>query len=78
MGRFMSPDPLLSSGRPTNPQTWNRYAYALNNPVRIVDPTGLWGWSETAGGTMSDDDLQTIAGDKHNKIMSVTSGRRTL
>jgi len=26
MGRFMTPDPLLTSGHPSNPQTWNRYA----------------------------------------------------
>ncbi len=42
MGRFMTPDPLLNSGRPSNPQTWNRYAYAMNNPLNIVDPTGLY------------------------------------
>ena len=42
LGRFMSPDPLLNSGRPWNPQTWNRYAYARNNPLAIVDPTGLY------------------------------------
>jgi RHS repeat-associated protein len=42
MGRFMSPDPLLNSGRPDNPQTWNRYTYALNNPLTITDPTGLY------------------------------------
>ena len=42
MGRFLSPDPLLNSGRPGNPQTWNRYAYALNNPLRTIDPTGLY------------------------------------
>jgi RHS repeat-associated protein len=42
MGRFMSPDPLLNSGRPDNPQTWNRYTYVLNNPLRNVDPTGLY------------------------------------
>lgn len=41
-GRFMSPDPLLNSGRPSNPQTWNRYSYALNNPLSIIDPTGLY------------------------------------
>jgi RHS repeat-associated protein len=42
MGRFMSPDPLLNSSRPDNPQTWNRYTYALNNPLTITDPTGLY------------------------------------
>jgi RHS repeat-associated protein len=41
-GRFTSPDPLLNSGRPWEPQSWNRYAYTLNNPLRLVDPTGLY------------------------------------
>src|SRR6185312_10263564 len=41
-GRFMSPDPLLNSGRPDDPQTWNRYSYGLNNPLRNFDPTGLY------------------------------------
>jgi RHS repeat-associated protein len=40
-GRFTSPDPLLGSGSVTDPQTWNRYSYALNNPLRFVDPSGL-------------------------------------
>jgi RHS repeat-associated protein len=40
-GRFTSVDPLGSSGRMTNPQTFNRYAYALNNPLRHIDPWGL-------------------------------------
>ena len=30
-GRFTSPDPLLISARLENPQSWNRYSYALNN-----------------------------------------------
>src|SRR6201992_3078469 len=42
MGRFMSPDSFLNSGRPENPQTWNRYTYGLNNPLRNTDPTGLY------------------------------------
>ena len=42
MGRFMTPDPLLNSGHPGSPQTWNRYSYALNNPLSIKDPTGLY------------------------------------
>ncbi len=40
-GRFTSPDPLLASGRAQDPQSWNRYAYGRNNPLRFVDPTGL-------------------------------------
>ena len=47
MGRFISPDPLLNSGRPDNPQSWNRYAYAGNNPLRFTDPTGLYKFDET-------------------------------
>jgi RHS repeat-associated protein len=42
MGRFMSPDPMLNSGRPDNPQSWNRYAYVKNNPLGRIDPTGLY------------------------------------
>lgn len=38
-GRFISKDPL--SGSAENGQTLNRYAYALNNPIRYVDVNGL-------------------------------------
>lgn len=37
MGRFTSPDPLLESGDPELPQSWNRYTYLLNNPLLFVD-----------------------------------------
>jgi RHS repeat-associated protein len=37
-GRFMSPDPL--AGNPANPQSWNRYAYSLNDPINGSDPVG--------------------------------------
>jgi len=41
-GRWISPDP---AGRAAvslaNPQSWNRYAYVSNNPLSLVDPTGL-------------------------------------
>jgi RHS repeat-associated protein len=38
LGRFLSPDP--AGPVLANPQSGNRYAYALNNPMRYVDPTG--------------------------------------
>jgi len=38
LGRFLSPDRV--GGTPANPQSWNRYAYTLNNPVKYVDPNG--------------------------------------
>jgi RHS repeat-associated protein len=41
-GRFLSPDPLGNFvANAADPQTWNMYAYARNNPLVFVDPTGL-------------------------------------
>ncbi|MEO8127334.1 MAG: RHS repeat-associated core domain-containing protein, partial [Bryobacteraceae bacterium] len=58
-GRFTSPDPLLNSGRPWEPQSWNRYAYTLNNPLRYSDPTGLYEWDATLGGGCADKALRS-------------------
>lgn len=58
LGRFISPDPLLTSGHPTSPQSWNRYSYVMNQPLNAVDPSGLFVWSEELGGDVSDDDLR--------------------
>lgn len=63
-GRFTSPDPLLSSGTVFDPQSWNRYFYASNNPLKYTDPTGLYDWSNELGGSASDQDLL----DKANSI----------
>ena len=41
-GRWPSPDPAgVAAANPANPQTWNRYAYVMNNPLTYVDPSGL-------------------------------------
>ena len=40
-GRFLSVDPSSRGVDPRNPQTWNRYSYVLNNPLRLTDPDGL-------------------------------------
>jgi len=34
-------DPFLASGSLSNPQTWNRYAYSLNDRLNLTDETGL-------------------------------------
>jgi len=40
-GRFTTVDPMLDQQKALlDPQRWNRYAYALNNPFKVVDPDG--------------------------------------
>jgi len=39
-GRFMSPDEPFLSQYEDDPQSWNLYVYARNNPIIYVDPTG--------------------------------------
>jgi RHS repeat-associated protein len=41
-GRFTAVDPALQSINGINPQSLNRYAYVLGNPLNFVDPLGLW------------------------------------
>jgi len=40
-GRFTAVDPLLASGKSTDPQTFNRYIYVSNNPLKYEDPSGM-------------------------------------
>jgi RHS repeat-associated protein len=52
LGRFLSPDSVVPD--PNDPQALNRYAYALNDPVNLVDPTGHWpSWGSLWGGVTS-------------------------
>jgi RHS repeat-associated protein len=39
IGRFISADKLVS--HPANPQSFNRYSYCINNPLKYIDPSGL-------------------------------------
>jgi RHS repeat-associated protein len=54
IGRFISVDPLAFSEG--DPQTFNRYAYAKNNPYKYFDPNGLdavvvsWNGTAAVGG----------------------------
>jgi RHS repeat-associated protein len=41
LGRFMAVDPVQRLAQSLgNPQRWNRFTYALNNPVGFIDPDG--------------------------------------
>jgi RHS repeat-associated protein len=48
LGRFLSMDPAYWSSREEIPQSWNRYTYAINNPIRFTDPNGL-DWFKLGG-----------------------------
>jgi RHS repeat-associated protein len=66
-GRWPTPDPAgLAAAEPSDPQSWNRYAYVRNRPLNTVDPTGLTGQcgalnydagTAECGGGSSDGDL---------------------
>jgi RHS repeat-associated protein len=40
LGRFIQPDSVIPDL--FNPQSYNRYSYVLNNPLRYTDPNGRW------------------------------------
>jgi RHS repeat-associated protein len=41
-GRWVNPNPAgLAAANPQSPQSWNRYAYVVNNPLALIDPFGL-------------------------------------
>ena len=40
VGRFLQADTIVPS--PGDPQSLNRYAYTLNNPLKYTDPSGHW------------------------------------
>ncbi|WP_325892451.1 RHS repeat-associated core domain-containing protein [Grimontia sp. NTOU-MAR1] len=46
LGRFISADPIVQAPFVTN--SFNRYAYVWNNPLKYVDPTGFVAYSERA------------------------------
>lgn len=74
LARFSSPDPL--AGSISDPQSLNRYAYSLNDPPNMADPTGLttsgWGgpcyWAETSGAQVLVCEVFVGDGGSHNRI----------
>jgi RHS repeat-associated protein len=77
LGRFMSADPMVTY--PSRATSFNRYAYAMDNPLRFIDPTG---WDpgdhpgEQAGsypGAVKTSDKGGDASGKNNSGSSSTS-----
>lgn len=56
LGRFNRPDPYDGSYDLANPQSLNRYAYVLNNPLFAADPSGLEEQIPGVGGGGGGDD----------------------
>ncbi|MEZ8208683.1 RHS repeat-associated core domain-containing protein [Vibrio bivalvicida] len=44
LGRFVSPDPIVQAPYVTN--SFNRYSYVWNNPLKYTDPTGFYSWGD--------------------------------
>ncbi|WP_017931466.1 RHS repeat-associated core domain-containing protein [Robiginitomaculum antarcticum] len=51
IGRFLSIDPVNVT--PSTPGMFNRYAYVYNDPINIIDPTGMYGCSDTGAQGLS-------------------------
>ena len=63
LGRFISRDPL--AGKDGDGQSLNRYVYALNNPVRLIDVNG---YSALEGSVSSN--INNSSDNDHNNIIS--------
>jgi hypothetical protein len=62
LGRFLSVDPELESVYLEIPQSWNRYAYVMNNPLKYVDPSGRE--MECVNITKDDGTIQQVCSEK--------------
>ena len=62
-GRWLSPDPSgIAATDPSTPQSWNRYAYVMNNPMSSVDPNGLYcQWDDGSSDETGDPNTGTQA-----------------
>ncbi len=61
LGRFLSADPYVQL--PDFSQNFNRYSYALNNPLKFTDPDGEFFWFAIAIGAIINTTVKAISGD---------------
>jgi len=63
VGRFLSADQAVN--QPGNTQSYNRYSYCLNNPLKYIDPTG---WTEGDPNNPGDGGLGQAMSDAIQKL----------
>jgi hypothetical protein len=61
LGRWISADTLVPD--PGSPQSFNRYMFVLGNPLRFVDPTGMFTEEELVGwGAYTWEEIEALRG----------------
>ncbi len=75
-GRFTAVDPLLASGKSSDPQTFNRYVYCSNNPIICSDPSGMDGtwYQRTVDGRTEYQSSENSPGEGWDKVKFGSSG----
>ena len=80
VARFASADPL--SGTTASPQSLNRYAYTVNEPIDLIDPSGLSGRNPMYGPALDTSNwnnwLFELMGNAASGQMLVSDGSYTL
>ena len=72
VGRFMGMDPAAVNAE--DPRTFNRYAYANNNPYKFIDPDGNW---STEAHNYFIDQFSQANGIGRNETASIKQGSKS-
>jgi RHS repeat-associated protein len=79
LGRAMQADDRIPDL--SNPQSWNRYSYVMNNPLRYNDPSGHEpGYTGASGRAMlqaEDDDATRVVQSAHESARTMTTVMKT-